>query len=834
MSLCLGNFTSDDAGTFSLHNGVTNSSVLFNSILLVKATPVTFVNMTPTPITMTAGQQMIITCETSYCNPPAEITWYMSTVNITNQKNGQTNLYDGLVRTMSTLSINAVKSDNGKHVYCTASNNPGERVNSTVNVLTVLYRPEVTSIVSSPYIVEEGQTVSLSCAVIHANPNTNITWRWFRTDRPFYTLFYGPNYTAPNIERNISGSYSCTARNSVGTSEADVINVDVQYKPDVITRMPSPYTVIEGQKATLECLVTAANPNTSIIWRWFKTDSPSKVLYNGSIYHVHDIQRNMSGLYNCTASNSVGTAEAVTIAVDVLYKPEVISSTPNQYKIIEGRNGTLECLMIAANPNTNIIWKWINTNNPSNVLHNGSAYTISNIHRNRTGLYNCTSTNLAGTSIAVTISVDVMYKPHIIDSPSITVNENERVVLTKEIVSNPLSNVSWYDGSELLLTQYAVRTATFIIQKATCTDTKNFTLIASNTVEGNVSALMEVKVNCKPQSYKTNFTLGVTDTTGIDFSTFVIAYPEPSIKLEYENGSVSDQMMKSISRNAVNNFTIHISQAVLNQSNFGVYRLKVWNSFGEVTMIVNVIPQRKPNSPGNVEIFCEKTSANVQWKSSFNGGDPQLFTIFASNGQQFESELISDRGENEIHSAFIQNLQPSTTYVFYVSAQNSHGLISSERINCTTLKESSNNLPVITGSVAAGGITLAIVVIAVVVVFRRFKKSGSQASNNRIRANEDASHYTTLAERNEHSERNVYDILSQNEGANQYEAYLMKESQETKSQMYESLQKTEVSDKRNICDKQMIAKYTKDVSNIYANQSATDNSAEYINLSFSK
>lgn len=50
-------------------------------------------------------------------------------------------------------------------------------------------RPEVTSILSSPYIVEEGQTVSLSCAVIDANPNTNITWRWFRTDRPYNTLF---------------------------------------------------------------------------------------------------------------------------------------------------------------------------------------------------------------------------------------------------------------------------------------------------------------------------------------------------------------------------------------------------------------------------------------------------------------------------------------------------------------------------------------------------------------------------------------------------------------------------------------------------------------------
>lgn len=85
----------------------------------------------------------------------------------------------------------------------------------------------------------------------------------------------------------------------------------------MITRTPSLFRLIEGETATLECSVNAANPNT-IKWRWFKTDSPSNVLYYGPIYHVHDIHRNMSGLYYCTASNSVGTAEAVTIAVDVL------------------------------------------------------------------------------------------------------------------------------------------------------------------------------------------------------------------------------------------------------------------------------------------------------------------------------------------------------------------------------------------------------------------------------------------------------------------------------------------------------------------------------------
>lgn len=91
----------------------------------------------------------------------------------------------------------------------------------------------------------------------------------------------------------------------------------------------------------------------------------------------------------------------------------------------------------------------------------------------------------------------------------------------------------------------------------------------------------------------------------------------------------------------------------------------------------------KPNMPDNIKIVCEETRANVQWKSSFNGGDPQLFTVFASSGQQ--SNNISDRGENVIHSTYVQHLQPSTMYVFYVSAQNSHGLILSEKISCTTL-----------------------------------------------------------------------------------------------------------------------------------------------------
>lgn len=79
----------------------------------------------------------------------------------------------------------------------------------------------------------------------------------------------------------------------------------------------SPYGIIEGHTAALECRVTAANPNSRITWAWYKTDNPSTVLHNGSKFTVPKIQKKMSGSYSCTASNSAGKSEAVDINIDI-------------------------------------------------------------------------------------------------------------------------------------------------------------------------------------------------------------------------------------------------------------------------------------------------------------------------------------------------------------------------------------------------------------------------------------------------------------------------------------------------------------------------------------
>lgn len=97
----------------------------------------------------------------------------------------------------------------------------------------------------------------------------------------------------------------------------------------------------------------------------------------------------------------------------------------------------------------------------------------------------------------------------------------------------------------------------------------------------------------KPKTSSRDITLAVTDTTGIDFSTTVIAYPEPWYKLKHENGTKGTQIMNSITGNAVNNFTIHFNQTYVNESYYGTYYLTIGNVFGETIVTVNVVPKSK-------------------------------------------------------------------------------------------------------------------------------------------------------------------------------------------------------------------------------------------------
>lgn len=100
--------------------------------------PVTSVMLTPNSITVIVGERIHLTCTTSFCNPPANISWYKLSMDITNQSTHVIEASNGLFRTTSSLQTLVFKMDNEKQVYCAVSNIPGQSLNSTVLTLVVL------------------------------------------------------------------------------------------------------------------------------------------------------------------------------------------------------------------------------------------------------------------------------------------------------------------------------------------------------------------------------------------------------------------------------------------------------------------------------------------------------------------------------------------------------------------------------------------------------------------------------------------------------------------------------------------------------------------------
>lgn len=81
-------------------------------------------------------------------------------------------------------------------------------------------------------------------------------------------------------------------------------------------------------------------------------------------------------------------------------------------------------------------------------------------------------------------------------------------------------------------------------------------------------------------------------------------------------------------------------------------------------------------------------SAEVTWKSSFNGGAAQTFTAIAmvdGNQEVSHSSSVVDKGVDQEHQTNVGGLQPSVTYFFNVSASNIHGeTLSTNGASCKT------------------------------------------------------------------------------------------------------------------------------------------------------
>uniref|UniRef100_A0A3Q2QE56 Ig-like domain-containing protein n=1 Tax=Fundulus heteroclitus TaxID=8078 RepID=A0A3Q2QE56_FUNHE len=149
-------------------------------------------------------------------------------------------------------------------------------------------------------------------------------------------------------------------------------------------------TVIEGHNITLKCVVDRSNPTPRLTWH-----KDGKKVLQSQDYIISRVKPQDSGIYTCTAMNSVGSGTSNPVYLDVLCDKVSISAKDDNVKVNSFLTFTCDT---KANPEPWFSWYHYKQSDPSNwtSLINKKLLTFKSIQRTDEGCYICNASNKIG------------------------------------------------------------------------------------------------------------------------------------------------------------------------------------------------------------------------------------------------------------------------------------------------------------------------------------------------------------------------------------------------------------------------------------------------------
>ncbi|XP_077403679.1 basement membrane-specific heparan sulfate proteoglycan core protein isoform X10 [Vanacampus margaritifer] len=488
--------------------------------LIVKESPVATV--TPVgPVYIRVGEPINLECQASG-EPRPSVSWHRLDSNRKIKLSSPVPAESNAVMQI----LVARPEDSGAYV-CVARNIEGSsetRVDVIVQGGSQL--PSVPRvIVPEPLmIVVEGQTATLRCEA-HGFPAPTVTWSKLRSPMPWRHKVVDNNLVLPNVGRQDSGEYICSAVNNMGTTEV-TITLDVETTP-YATSVPDDVAVRVGEVIRLQCLAHGTPPLTYV---WTKLDGalPPRAQVSDGDLQINLATAEDAGSYKCVASNRVGHSEVV--AKVTVRSPLAVRVSPQVEVKAQGSAVEFTC-SAAGGVETKIEWLKEGGGLPPNHHVKDGVLRIENLEQSNEGVYICRASSIYGQAQdAARLTIQALPKVMINVRTSVqTVMIGNSVEFECQAVGDPEPIVKWSKVGGPLPTHIVVMGGMLKIERVTEADAGQYRCTATNDV-GSVQSQVVLNVQSLPQISALPERKEVTVGSDAVLPCVASGYPVPEIK----------------------------------------------------------------------------------------------------------------------------------------------------------------------------------------------------------------------------------------------------------------------------------------------------------------
>ncbi|XP_038577847.1 basement membrane-specific heparan sulfate proteoglycan core protein isoform X10 [Micropterus salmoides] len=504
--------------------------------LIVKESPVATV--TPRgPVHIRVGEPINLECQASG-EPRPSVSWHRLDSNRKTMLSSPVPMESNAVMQI----LVARPEDSGTYV-CTARNSMGTtetRVEVIVEGGAQVPTVPRASVPEPLMVTVEGQTATLRCEA-HGFPSPSITWSKLRSPLPWRHKVVNNSLVLPNVGRQDSGEYICSATNNMGTTEVTIM-LDVETLP-YATSLPDDVAVRVGEVIRLQCLAHGTPPLT---YTWTKLDGnlPPRAEVSGGDLQINLATAEDAGSYKCIASNKVGNSEVV--AKVTVRSPLAVRVSPQVEVKAQGSAVEFTC-SAAGGIETKIEWLKEGGALPPNHHIKDGVLRIENLEQSNEGVYICRASSVYGQAQdTARLTIQALPKVMINVRTSVqTVMIGNSVEFECQAVGDPEPTIKWSKVGGSLPAHIMVKGGMLRIDQVTEADAGQYRCTATNNV-GSVQSQVVLNVQSLPQIAALPETKEVTVGSDAVLPCVASGYPVPEIKWSKVEGELPPKCFQEV------------------------------------------------------------------------------------------------------------------------------------------------------------------------------------------------------------------------------------------------------------------------------------------------